>query len=160
MGVSLKLSYDQVKPVLRLDRALSMPGRYWQYCIWYSYLCWYFVFCRPETVLVPILVNLLPKYATACVTGYECAENSSIGLIMLTVNPSKHEDKSVKCFVLFHLEDVVDEGGNLAFHNPSITVKSLKNVQVEFYSVFLSLTIPLRWTWWPGRSLQATTTPT
>ena len=92
------------------------------------------VFCRPETVLVPILVNLLPKYATACVTGYECVENSSIGLIMLTVNPSKHEDKSVKCFVLFHLEDVIDEGGNLAFLNPSVTVKSLKNAQVEFYS--------------------------
>ena len=106
-------------------------------------MCLYFVFCRPETVLVPILVNLLPKYATACVTGYECAENSSIGLIMLTVNPSKHEDKSVKCFVLFHLEDVVDEGGNLAFHNPSITVKSLKNVQVDFYSFFLSLPLLL-----------------
>ena len=92
-----------------------------------------FVFCRPETVLVPVLVNLLPKYASASVTGYECPENSSIGLIMLTVNPSKHEDKSVKCFVLFHLEDVVDEGGNLAFHNPSVTVKSLKNAQVKFY---------------------------
>ena len=36
MGVSLKLSYDQVKPVLRLDRTLSMPGRYY---IWYFYLC-------------------------------------------------------------------------------------------------------------------------
>ena len=112
MGVNLKNSYDQVKPVLRLDRALSVPG-------------------RPETVLVPVLVNLLPKYASASVTGYECPENSSIGLIMLTVNPSKHEDKAVKCFVLFHLEDVVDEGGNVAFHNPSVSVQSLKNVQVD-----------------------------
>ena len=136
MGVSLKLSYDQVKPVLRLDRALSMPGRY---CILICVYVFVFVFCRPETVLVPVLVNLLPKYATASVTGYECPENSSIGLIMLTVNPSKHEDKSVKCFVLFHLEDVVDEGGNLAFHNPSVTVKSLKNAQVKFYFNISSL---------------------
>ena len=114
MGVSLKSSYDLVKSALRLDRALSMPG-------------------RPETVLVPALVNLLPKYAAASVTGYECPENTSIGLILLTVNPSRHEDKSVKCFVLFHLEDVVDEGGNPAFLNSSTTIKSLKNVQVAFY---------------------------
>ena len=149
MGVSLKLSYDQVKPVLRLDRALSMPGRYCTLTCMYVFV---FVFCRPETVLVPVLVNLLPKYATASVTGYECPENSSIGLIMLTVNPSKHEDKSVKCFVLFHLEDVVDEGGNLAFHNPSVTVKSLKNAQVKFSSQyhFSPLLVAFRWTWWPG----------
>ena len=114
MGVSLKSSYDLVKSALRLDRALSMPG-------------------RPETVLVPALVNLLPKYAAASVTGYECPENTSIGLILLTVNPSRHEDKSVKCFVLFHLEDVVDEGGNPAFLNSSTTIKSLKNAQVAFY---------------------------
>ena len=112
-----------------------------------------FVFCRPETVLVPVLVNLLPKYASASVTGYECPENSSIGLIMLTVNPSKHEDKSVKCFVLFHLEDVVDEGGNLAFHNPSVTVKSLKNAQVKFSFQYYVSPLPaaFRWIWWPGR---------
>ena len=114
MGVSLKSAYDLVKSALRLDRALSMPG-------------------RPETVLVPVLVNLLPKYAAASVTGYECPENTSIGLILLTVNPSRHEDKSVKCFVLFHLEDVVDEGGNPAFLNSSTTIKSLKNAQVAFY---------------------------
>ena len=151
MGVSLKLSYDQVKPVLRLDRALSMPGRY---CILYfCVLVFVFVFCRPETVLVPVLVNLLPKYASASVTGYECPENSSIGLIMLTVNPSKHEDESVKCFVLFHLEDVVDEGGNLAFHNPSVTVKSLKNAQVKFSFQYCISPLPIafRWTWWLDR---------
>ena len=112
MSVGLRAFHESTKAVLRLQRTKSLPP-------------------RPDTVLVPVLVNLLPKYASCRVSGYECLENASLGLLTLSLPAQRNEDKNVKVLVLFHLEDVVDSEGNPAFLDPKVTVKSLREHEVE-----------------------------
>ena len=65
------------------------------------------------------------------VTGYENTDNGSLGLLQLSISQAKTDDKQIKCFALFHLEDVVNEHGEPAFHSNVVTIKSLRDVQVD-----------------------------
>ena len=79
---------------------------------------------------MPVLLNLLPAAATATVSSYEAAD-TSLGLIHLSVQGSRQEDKQVKCYVLFHLEDVVDGKGGPAALDGGVTIRSLRGVSVD-----------------------------
>ena len=85
-----------MKAAVRFDRYLSMPT-------------------KPEMIMIPVVLNLLPPGGSAVIKEFECPENRNIGLILVTI-PNTRDDSKISFFVLFHFEDVVDEFGEAVLY--------------------------------------------
>ena len=85
---------------------------------------------KPEMIMIPIVLNLLPPGGSAVIKEFDCPENRNIGLINVTI-PNTRDDTKITFYVLFHFEDVVDEFGQPAFKDQSISMKKLNDVMVD-----------------------------
>ena len=119
MGKTLVRQHENVKTVVRFDRYLSMPT-------------------KPEMMMVPVVLNLLPLGGNAVIKDFECPENRNIGLILVTI-PNSRDDTKISFHVLFHFEDVIDEFGNPAFKDKDITMKSLNDVMCDVVARSIAL---------------------
>ena len=111
IGKTLVKQHEAVKAAVRFDRYLSMPN-------------------KPEMIMVPVVLNLLPPGGSAVIKEFDCPENRNIGLILVTI-PNTRDDTKITFFVLFHFEDVVDEFGEAVFKDKTVTMKSLNDVMVD-----------------------------
>ena len=85
---------------------------------------------KPEMIMTPIVLNLLPPGGSAVIKDFDCPENRNISLIHVTI-PNTRDDTKITFYVLFHFEDVVDEFGQPAFKDQSISMKKLNDVMVD-----------------------------
>ena len=108
MGRILVKQHETFKTVLRFDLFRSFPT-------------------KRDLVMVPVVLNLLPPGGSAVIKDNE---NSDFGLITVKM-PSPKDDSNLSFFVLFHLEDVIDELGAQAFKDKSVSMKSLSGVEVD-----------------------------
>ena len=81
-------------------------------------------------MLIPIAINLLPSRATAFIREFDSPDNRNIGLVQVNL-PNKQDDQQTRVWCLFHFEDIVDEFGEPAFKDTKISMKSLRERQVD-----------------------------
>merc|ERR1719225_2129288 len=81
MGKTLVKQHEVVKTAVRFDRYLSMPT-------------------KPEMIMIPVILNLLPPGGSAVIKEFDCPENRNIGLILVTI-PNTRDDTKISFFVLF-----------------------------------------------------------
>ena len=62
-------------------------------------------------MIVPVLLNLLPKEWSAVVLSPLSSEAKNFGLIEVLYPDPKDPNKKQKMFAVFHLDDVYDEKG-------------------------------------------------
>ena len=119
MGKTLVKHHESVKSVVRFDRYLSVPT-------------------KPEMMMVPVVLNLLPPGGSAVIKEFDCPENRNIGLIQVNI-PNTRDDSKISFHVLFHFEDVVDEFGQPAFKDKDISMKKLSDVYVDLVARSIAL---------------------
>ena len=119
MGKTLVKQHESVKSVVRFDRYLSVPT-------------------KPEMMMVPVVLNLLPLGGSAVIKEFDCPENRNIGLIQVNI-PNTRDDSKISFHVLFHFEDVVDEFGQPAFKDKNISMKKLSDVYVDLVARSIAL---------------------